>query len=334
MDALKQLFGRIASRRCVLATIAILVAIPLASVPGQAHAQACCTATGGGEFAVVGRCKQAVLAVQTTFEKGIGTFNNQGVYSGLNNVEVDDVVVSFGGGIRLFHPKWQIYGSIPTRFQYRSFAGTSGDLSVGLGDVTSTVRWTALEDNLMGISADDTGTFIPFVDLYLGAKMPTGRAPENTRTATGADITGDGAWQLIVGTKVSKFVTSEHVLELGAAYSHRFARSITTIGGVTDFEDGDELNLRLGYLHIPNLEWSWGLNTSLKLEGKAKTNGAVVPRSQSRRLRFGAHVTWGFDFPYWEATLSGVMDALWDDAGTNLPYVGPAFSLTLRRQFP
>ena len=329
MDCLRPCRGRACLRQCLLACCALLVAL----APARAGAQACCTATGGGEFAVVGRCKQAVVALQTTFEKGIGTFNSQGDYSSLNNVEVDDVVVALGAGTRLFHPRWQIYGSVPARFQYRSFAGTPGDLSVGLGDITTTVRWTALEDNLMGISPEDTSTFFPFLDLYLGAKAPTGRAPEDTRSPTGADITGDGAWQLIVGTKVSKFVTSEHVMELGAAYSHRFARSITSIGGVTDFEAGDELNLRLGYLHIPNLEWSWGLNTSLKLEGKSKTNGMVVRGSQSRRLRFGAHLTWGFDFPYWEATLSGVMDALWDDASTNLPYVGPAISLTLRRQF-
>ncbi len=304
------------------------------AVPALASAQACCTATGAGEFAVVGRCQDSVIATQLTYQHGLGTYSDQGDYRSLDHAQVDDMTLSLGGGFRPFHKRFQVYGSVPLRLQYRAFDAAGSDLRLGPGDAGAGARWTALQDRMGGMSWDDAGSFIPFLDVYAGVKMPTGRAPEDTVLTTGADITGDGAWQLMAGAKVSKFLDAHHVIGLQASYSHPLARTIDKAGGgKTDYTAGRVADLQASYLHIHDLFWSWGFNSSLRFSQEAEADGQAVPDSETRRLRFGAHVTHGFDFPFWEATLSVAADAWWDGASTNLPFVGPAVSLALRRQF-
>jgi hypothetical protein len=313
---------------------ATLTATVVLALPSSAFAQACCTATGAGEFAVVGRCQEAVIATQLTFQRAVGTFSGRGDYHSLSHAEVDDVVVSIGGGLRVLHPSLQIYASAPLRVQYRSFDATGGDLSLGPGDAAGGVRWTALEDRMSGLSWEDPESFIPFVDVYATVKTPTGRAPERTRVTTGADITGDGAWQLSAGAKLSKFLTPKNLLGLQATYTHALERGIEKPdGAITDYAPGDELDVQLSYLRISNIFWSWGLNASFKAAGETYADGAAVARSETQRLRFGAHLTHGFEFPYWEATVSATTDAWWDGASANLPFAGPAASITVRRQF-
>ena len=47
----------------------------------SALSQACCTATGSQDFAVVGRCQQAVIAVQTSAERTMGSTDRTGDYA-------------------------------------------------------------------------------------------------------------------------------------------------------------------------------------------------------------------------------------------------------------
>jgi hypothetical protein len=311
-----------------------ITAVVVLAAPSLVSAQACCTATGAGEFAVVGRCQEAAIATQLTYQRGVGTFTGRGAFHSLSNTEVDDVILSIGGGIRVLHRSLQVYGSAPLRMQRRSFNATGSDLSVRPGDVAGGVRWTALEDRMGGLKLDEPASFLPFLDLYATAKAPTGRAPEDTETTTGADITGDGAWQLSAGAKVSKFLTPKNLLGVQATYTHDFARSIQKPDGAsTDYAPGDGLDLTLSYLRISNIFWSWGLNANFKAAGETYADGAAVAHSDTQRLRFGAHITHGFDFPFWEATLSGTADAWWNGASTNIPFVGPAVSVSMRRQF-
>jgi hypothetical protein len=314
--------------------VAIAALIACVAAPTIAWSQACCTATGAGEFAVVGRCHSAVIATELSLQRGLGTFTDRGEYRGLNHAEVDDVVLSLGGGFRPFGPNWQVYGSVPTRLQYRAFDGLDSELHAGLGDAAAGVRWTALHDGMQGIQLDEPGTLVPFVDLYATVKAPTGRAPEDTSSLIGADITGDGAWQLGAGVKLSKFLTPRHVLGVTASYGHSLERTVDKGGGdTTRYAPGDELDLKVTYLNIHDLFWSWGLSAGVNTTGKAYADGEAVAHSHTRRLQFGAHLTHGFSFPYWEASVAVVADAWWDDASTNLPFVGPAVTLTLRRQF-
>lgn len=313
---------------------ALVAGACLLGAPALASAQACCTATGAGEFAVVGRCQSAVIATQLTYQHGLGTYTDRGDYRGIDHAQVDDVTLSLGGGFRPFHPQWQVYGSVPLRLQYRAFDAAGSDLRLGPGDAAAGVRWTALQDAMGGLALSDPSTLTPFLDLYATLKTPTGRAPEDTEVTTGADITGDGAWQLAAGAKLSKFLTPNHVVGLQGTYSHLFARTIEKANGqTTDYAPGAEVDLTATYLHIHDLFWSWGLNSSLKFAGETVADGKTVPDSQTRRLRFGGHVTHGFDFPKWEATLSVTVDAWWDGASANLPFVGPAASLAIRRQW-
>ncbi|QDG49815.1 hypothetical protein FIV42_03390 [Persicimonas caeni] len=314
--------------------LGLLVGLTALASPALASAQACCTATGAGEFSVVGRCQDSVLATQLTYQRGAGSFSDDGDYRSLDHAQVNDLIVSVGGGFRPFHQRLQVYGSVPLRLQHRSFEATGSDLRLGPGDAAAAVRWTALQDSMGEISLDAPKSLVPFLDLYAGLKVPTGRAPEDTVATTGADITGDGAWQLMTGAKVSKFLDTKHVLGAQASYSHRLARTIEKPdGGTTDFAPAGEVDLQVSYLHIHDLFWSWGLNSSFKFAGETVADGEPVPDSETRRLRFGGHITHGFEFPFWEATLSVSADAWWNGASSNVPFVGPAASLTLRRQF-
>ena len=326
---------RSARMRGAPVVVAVVLTLGAVLVPASASAQACCTATGAGEFSVVGRCQDAVLATQLSFQRGTGTFTDDGDYRSLDHARVNDMVVSLGGGFRPFSKRFQVHGSLPLRVQHRSFESTGDQVSLGPGDAAAGMRWTALQDRMSGISMDDASSLVPFLDFYAGMKVPTGRAPEETTVATGADITGDGAWQFLAGAKLSKFLTTKHVLGLQAAYSHSLARQIehSTGGATTDFARGGQVDVSASYLHIHDLFWSWGLNSSYSTTAQAHADGTPVPDSQARRLRFGAHITHGFEFPYWEATLSVTADAWWDGPSENQPFVGPSAALTLRRQF-
>lgn len=313
--------------------LSIFVGLAAVAVPSIASAQACCTATGAGEFSVVGRCHEGVLATQVTYQRGSGSYADDGEYRSLDHAQVDDLIVSVGGGFRPFHKSLQLYGSVPLRVQHRAFDSTGSDVRLGPGDAAASIRWTALQDRMSGLSLGEPDSFIPFLDLYAGLKVPTGRAPEQTSVTTGADITGDGTWQLLGGAKVSKFVTPKHVVGLQATYSYGLARTIERASTTTEFAPAGEVDVQVSYLNIHDLFWSWGLNSSFRHAGKTYADGEPVPNSDMHRLRFGGHITHGFEFPFWEATLSVSADAWWDGASSNVPFVGPTASLTLRRQF-
>lgn len=313
------------------AAIALLGSL---GAPVETYAQSCCAATGAGEFAVVGRCQSAVLAAQLSADRPVGTYSADGTYHRLENAEVDDFILSIGGGFRLFSPTLQVYGSVPMHLQYRSFGDESGEFGAGLGDVAGGIRWTAFEDTVEGIDWSKPRSLVPFVDLYVDVKTPTGRAPDDSDLATAADVTGGGFWQLSAGMKVSKFLLPSHALILNGSYAHPLAHEVKQSGAQSiDFARGQALNLQFSYLYIHNLFWSWGLSSSLRFEGNSTINGNEVADSSTRLLRFGGHVTHGFSYPFWEATLSVMMDSVWVNGGSNIPYVGPTALVSVRRQF-
>lgn len=315
-------------------SVATLLAMATLSAPKAAHAQACCAATGAGEFAVVGPCQKAVLGAQLSVEHGLGTFSEQGEFRTLTDARINDMILSVGGGVHVYKRSLQVYGSAPMRLQYRAWGSESGELSPGLGDISGGVRWTVLDDTGAGISAEDPGSFIPYVDLFVGLKAPTGRAPDQSESRLGADVTGDGFWAPSAGIKATKFLTPNHVLSLNAAVAYPLARAIDIPGAPdSDFRRGIATDLGVSYLYLHNIFWSWGLASTMKFEGESTLNGHTLAHSDTHRLRFGGHVTHGFSFPFWEASLSVMLDAWWDGAASNIPFVGPAVTLGVRRQF-
>ena len=301
--------------------------------PAPAAAQACCTATGAGEFAVVGRCQDKVLGAQMSYQRGLGSYADDGEYRSLDHAEVNDVTLSVGGGFRVIDKSFQLYGSAPLRLQQRGLDGTGTNTSVGLGDVGLAARWTALADNMAGLDFGEADSLVPFLDLYAGTKLPTGRPAEDSEVTTGSDIMGDGSWQLYAGAKAAKFIAPEHVFGLRGQYSYAFARTIDHGGTSTEYRPGPTWLGALSYLYIHDLFWSGGLVATYEWSARAESGGALVPDSESRRLSFGGHITHGFDFPFWEATLSVTVDSWWERGGENVPFVGPSASVALRRQW-
>lgn len=315
-------------------TCAALFALWALGAPQTAHAQACCAATGAGEFAVVGPCQKAVLGAQLSVEHGIGTFSDDGEFHALNDARVNDLILSLGGGVHVYKRSLQVYGSVPMRLQYRAWTSDAGEWSPGLGDLAGGVRWTVLEDTGTGLNADDPASLIPYLDLFVGLKTPTGRAPEDSDSLLGSDVTGDGFWTPSAGLKATKFLTPNHVLSLNAAVAYPLERKVELPNAPrASFRRGLATDLGVSYVYLHNIFWSWGLASTVKFEGDSTFNGDTVAHSATRRLRFGGHVTHGFSFPFWEASLALMMDAWWDGAASNIPLAGPALTLSVRRQF-
>lgn len=208
-----------------------LAAIAVALSPALARAQACCTATGTSGFGVVGRCHFAVLAAQLSYERGHGSFDANGDYHPLSHAEVDDVVLSLAGGIRLGTPKLQVYGSIPLRLQYRDLEGLSSDSAVGPGDASLALRAMAVEDLVTGIQWSDARSFLPFVEPYVGGRAPTGKGPTESDRPSGVDATGDGTWTAFAGVSVTKFVTLSDAVVLDGSYGYRFEHDVSSPSG-------------------------------------------------------------------------------------------------------
>ncbi|MFP4598509.1 MAG: hypothetical protein ACLFVJ_09660 [Persicimonas sp.] len=314
--------------------LAVLVAATCLFTGRDAAAQACCTATGAGELSVVGRCYDGVAAAQLSYERAWGSYDVEGEYHSMSDAEIDDFILTLGAGQRVLTRSLQVHASVPLRMQYRRFGDADGDMATRLGDAAFALRWTALEDKMDGIDFDKFDSLVPFLDAYIALKVPSGRAPEDSESATGADITGDGAWQALVGTKISKFITSSHVLAVQLDYIHGFARDIDHGGAQPiDFDPGEEFSARLSWLQIHDLFWSWGAFAKGQWATDASQDGEVVDGSATERFRVGAHITHAISFPLWEVTLSGSVDTWWDHAGQNLPYVGPSGAVTLRRNW-
>jgi hypothetical protein len=300
----------------------------------RAAAQACCSTTGSEEFGVVNRCSTALVAAQISASHALGSYDARGRYLAIDGA-VDDGVLALGAGARLWPSSLQIHGSVPFRLQRRELSGLSPSTAGGIGDASLALRWTALSDPIGAVSSEPS-SWVPFLDLYAGARLPTGRPPEDSEEPSGADVTGDGAFAPFAGAKISKFFGMHHVLLLQALYTARLARDVAAGpgGGQSSFDAGDVVTLRTGWLYLHDIYLSGGPFVELELAGAAEQDGRRVADSEARRLRFGGHVSWLFDYPSWEGIVSVSSDAFWDGTSKNVPFAGPAVGLTISRHFP
>lgn len=309
----------------------VLVALSLAR---PARAQACCTATGSSGFGVVGRCHFAALAAQLAYERGHGSFDARGRYRTLRGAEVDDVVLSLGGGIRLGTPAWQIYGSVPLRLQYRDLGGLAPAGAVGPGDASVGLRYMAVEDLVTGIDVHDARTFVPFVEPFVGVRAPTGRGPTGSKTPSGVDATGDGAWTAFAGVAVTKFLTLRDALVLVGSWGYRFPHDVAAAGGgARRFSPGQEVRARLAFVRVFNLFWSGSVFASVIFTSDVAQDGQRVPYSATRRVRFGASLMRYVVYPYWKLGLSASLDPPIEGFGQNIPFASASVACLVQRNF-
>lgn len=299
----------------------------------DASAQACCTATGAGEFGVVGRCHQSVLAAQLGYEPILGTYDSRRNFNTFEGANLQDLLVTIGGGTRFGTERFQLHGSLPLRLQYRQFSGLEGATGWGVGDATLGARWLFLQDMMSGIFPGIRDTYYPFLEGYLNLRIPSGRSPEAANDPIGADVTGTGHWGAVAGLKVVKFLTYQHVLGAYVDGAYTLGRSIDRGRGSVDYRPGVEVSSGLTYQHIPTLRWSWGVMGGVRFQGRAVQDGEALLESSTQRLLFGAHVTRSIVYPFWEVSLSASNDAWGDLGGKNLPFVGPNVALVVQRNF-
>lgn len=313
----------------VLVFLALFVSPPTA---GQAHAQACCSASDGGQFGAVNIGHEAMLTASASLEPTLGSYGADGQYRSYDGATLYDLVTTVGGGTRFGFERFQIHGAIPLRLQYRDIADSTAT-GWGIGDASVGLRFMVVRGSLTGIERGDPTSYVPFLEPYLTGKIPVGRTPDSGNDPSGADITGDGHWGLAGGVRAMKFLHARHAVGPYAELDYRFGRHIERATDTVRYRPGTQFGVGLTYLHTPSVRWSWGLDLGFDVAGDAREAGEVVADSATRRLSGGVHVTRHLAFPFWEVTLSATNDAWGDHAGKNLPFVGPSIALSVQRNF-
>lgn len=316
----------------ILTSLGVVAA--LLSGARSAAAQACCTATGSSELGVVGRCHFGVIASQLGYDRGFGSFDADGRYEELEGAEVDDVVLTLAGGVRLGTPALQVHGTLPLRMQYRELAGLTAATRFGAGDASLGFRAMLLEDLVAGIDLSEPETLLPFVEPFLGVRFPTGRAASDSETPTQADVMGDGAWTLLGGAQVTKFLTLHQALAVTGAYAHRFPHQVSSATGQTRrYSPGDEIDAKLSYVNVLDLFWSFSVFSTVRWTLPAESDGDEIPDSATRRVRFGAGLSHYLTYPTWQLTASASFDPSLDGVSKNVPFAGTSAALGLQRNF-
>lgn len=314
---------------------------------GPAWGQACCSATGAAsDVAAVGRCRTASAVAQLSYLGGMGSFDSRGDYQPLSDAQIHDLILIAGGGFRFsalfsngrdWARRVQVYGAVPIHTQHRDMPGHTPRTGNGLGDVTMASRVLVLEDGMQGIGHGES--LAPFLDLIGAVKLPTGRAPDQSDDPMGADVTGDGAWELSGGARLTKFVTPSHAIGLRFTYAHRFPRETLEMDQTRRFARGDQVDVQVNWVQVHTLRLFWGAFVDWRHSGLAReADGAAGPWEQiadsdETRLRIGAHISYAIKYPYYTMTLGVSSDAPLSGVGKNIPFAGPSVAVSLNRAF-
>jgi hypothetical protein len=275
-----------------------------------------------------------VLASQLSYDRGLGSFDAYGNYARLRDAEVDDVVLTLAGGVRLGTPALQVHAAVPLRLQYRELSGLAHATRFGAGDATLGFRAMVVEDAMGGIDLSDAGSLSPFFEPFIGARAPTGRAASDSETPTQADVMGDGAWSVFGGVAVSKFLTLAHALKLTGAYAHRFAHDVPGAAGADRrFAPGDEIDVNLAYLNLVDIYWSWTVFSSARWTLPAVSDDVRIENSDARRVRVGVGVSYYLTYPTWQLNTSVAADPPLSGLSKNVAFAGVTASLGLQRNF-
>lgn len=314
-----------------ISAAAALATLALVLIPHTAAAQACCINPGAYTLGRVAPWDRAVLAAELGYDYAYGSANQLGEYHALHDTQAQDVVLALGGGYRVL-PVLQLQAELPLRLQYRNLPGLSAATTLRPGDAAGALRWLVLEDSSDAPAANPRG-WSPLLELVAGVTLPTGRAPEDSREASGADITGSGSWLVSLGFDASKALGRRDVVALSAFYGFTPERTIDDAGGSHAFDPGDELNLRLGTVHFVDPFWNWGLFSTLRLSTAVSQDDQRIANSALRRVRLGLFATHLVSQPNWSLTASLAFDPPVSGLAQNIPFTSASLNLLLSRSF-
>jgi hypothetical protein len=241
-------------------------------------------------------------------------------------------MLAFGGGYRVL-PMLQLQAELPLRLQYRNLPGLQPATALRPGDAAAALRWLVIEDSGRAPMAHPR-SWAPLFELVAGVTLPSGRAAEDSREPSGADVTGSGSWLVSLGFDASKALGQYDVIALSAFYGFTPQRSIDdAAGGSRSFDPGDEINLRLGTVHFASPFWNWGVFSTLRLSNSSDLDDRRVADSALRRVRLGAFATHLLSQPNWSLTGSLAFDPPLSGLAQNIPFTSASLNLLLTRSF-
>jgi hypothetical protein len=284
-----------------------------------AGAQACCSSGTPTELAALASSDDAALLGQLGYEHAFGSANTDSRYHSLDGASANDGVLTLAGGIRLIPRDLQLGAIVPFRVQHRRLRGLGDATGAGVGDSTVALRYRLIESRRV----------VPAVDLVLGLRMPTGKAPEDADEATLADATGMGSWAPSIGAKLGFEITPLDTVFLRGDYALTTKRDV----GGRRFDPGDELHAEVAYVRGLSLTWFAGAALSVRFVGETTTDGTRDPDTDSRRTQLGAWLTWMWHSPTWDSTLAIFSDPYFSGPEKNVPFAGLSTTLNVRRLF-
>ncbi len=290
---------------------------------GQAFAQACCSASGNQDFAIVGPCRTAAITLQMRTNYALGSFDADGAYQSLREATVVDQILGIGFAGRLFSDRFQLGGQLPLHVQSRRLPGLPTHTAVGVGDVAVSGRYTLLDHPMSA----PVGALSKYVDLMVIMTLPTGTDVANADAGQlGADVTSEGVYAGAFGARLSLVFGSIDTLNIAAGYEVRHAHD-------SEVSLGNGLFSSVEYARILNERWSIGAGAQYRrvFDGQRDTSGNV--RIGRQRIRFSAAAVYGVSIPFWEVLFNAQFDPLFDEASVNLPYAGWSATVGLRRSF-
>lgn len=308
----------------------------LASVAGvvtfarRADAQACCAGAAASEFGIVGRDDVSLVGMRVRAEHLPWTANADGEVRALEDARVNDYVFELGGGVRPFGLRLQLQGLVSLRLQERAF-GERDEMGAGFGDASFYARYAVLFDDKLPALLG--GSWLPFLEPYLGARFPTGRPPSEAELATLADATGAGSYALLAGVRATRALTHDDTLLASFGYGHSFSHDIEVGQATYSGAPGDDWSLGLAWFHAFGPRWLLGTSAGVRGATDARLDGSRVTDSSRHRIALGADLSYMPEQSGFQFRLGGMLEPPIDHFAKNEPFLGFAVALAAEYHF-
>jgi len=318
------------------------VALDVAAL--RAHAQSCCSLVSEDELSVVPPRRRAVVTSRFSAKQMLFLHDSEGRSHPLGeDVSATDLALAVGGGLRLpFYDRLQLHGTMPVRAQLRTLPSSDAErdtaTALGAGDASLFVRWSALFDDERGLLGDDS-SLQPSLDLFAGAKLPTGRHVEGPRARDLARTMGDGSTALVVGMSALKYITSTQGARLSLRFVHPLARDSDPAGtGYEAFTPGDQLGVTAGYWLLEGMHWLFGaaLDSTWTFASSARAPGEPersLSNTEMHQTSIGLQLTRVLRMPDLDLTAGLGADLPLPSVSANVSWEGVQASIALRYHF-
>ena len=297
------------------------IVVLLLCFAGQSYSQACCSATGSLRFAKVGHCQWRTLNTRLSYEPRLHSFNNDGDRSSIGNYSGYKATLLTGYGTKLFTDRFQLNAIIPVSISHASLTSLNReDTRLDLGDIQFGGSFLLLKDNSTGITWANPETFIPFLDLSLSAKAPTGTDLNDIDDVLLQDLpTGDGFWAYTAGLSFIKFLTVHHVVSL--QFDRTFFQSRSLDAGEQGKEKKDPENKwGFNYLYVQDLVHSYSISLNLS---EIDTGESAVWTITYNHALVVPHWELSVGYSFYSPEFLGLKT-------TNISYAAPSLSIGLR----